>query len=164
LDLRPIAYYFKDTTGVPFGSDPSKCCVAEILSLPNPLILWFGLFSVPFAGYLAWRERNKGYGLLVLAYLLQWLPWWRSPRITFAYHFYVDIPIVVLCNVIVLQRLWNWEGERTARLAARAAVAVYVIAVGLAFAFFYPVLAGVPIPQGAWNARMWHGLMGNYWI
>ncbi|MBV9271132.1 MAG: glycosyltransferase family 39 protein [Candidatus Eremiobacteraeota bacterium] len=165
LDLRPIAYYFKDLTGVPFGSIPSKCCVVEIISLPNPLIMWFGVFSVPIVGYLAWRERNKGYSLLVLAYLLQWLPWMRSPRITFAYHFYVDIPIIVLCNAIVLQRIWNWRGATDAgRTAARIAVGAYVLAVALAFIFFYPILAGVPVPYNVWNARMLHPLLGNGWI
>jgi len=152
-------------TGLPFGSVPSKCCVVEIISLPNPLILWFGIFTVPFTGYLAWRERNKSYALLVLAYLLQWLPWMRSPRITFAYHFYVDIPIIVLCNVIVLQRIWNWRGaSQSGLMAARIAVGAYVVAVAAAFVFFYPVLAGVPVPYNVWNARMLHPLMGNGWI
>ena len=53
----------------------------------NPMILWFGLICVPWVAVLAWRERNKGYALIVLTYLMQWLPWIRSPRITFAYHF-----------------------------------------------------------------------------
>ena len=38
--------------------------------MPNPVILWFGLFCVPFVGVLAWRERNKGYALIVMTYLL----------------------------------------------------------------------------------------------
>ncbi|HEY9180667.1 MAG TPA: phospholipid carrier-dependent glycosyltransferase, partial [Candidatus Baltobacteraceae bacterium] len=89
LDLRPIAYYWKDLrTGVN-TNNPNACCVAEITSLPNPIILWLGLLCVPLVAILAYLEKNKGYALLVLAYLLQWLPWARSPRITFAYHFYV---------------------------------------------------------------------------
>ena len=43
--------------------------------MPNPVMLWFGLLAVPLVGFLAWRERNKGYALIVLTYLLQWLPW-----------------------------------------------------------------------------------------
>jgi len=113
LDLRPIAYYWKDLRTGAATNDPNACCVAEITSLPNPLILWLGLLCVPLVAILAWYEKNKGYALLVLAYLLQWLPWARSPRITFAYHFYVDIPIIILCNVIILQRLWEWRfGQR----------------------------------------------------
>jgi dolichyl-phosphate-mannose--protein O-mannosyl transferase len=112
---------------------------------------------------LAWYEKNKAYALLVLAYLLQWLPWAKSPRITFAYHFYVDIPIIILCNVIILQRLWHWHFSKTeeSRLYARIGVCSYVLAVVLAFVWFYPILAGTPIPWNQWDARMW---LGAHWI
>ncbi len=156
IDLRPIAYYWNDTRVGVAATQSFACCVAEITSLPNPLILWFGLLCVPLVAFLAWRERNKGYALLVIAYLLQWLPWARSPRITFIYHFYVDIPLIVLCNVIVLQRVWQWgASNKDAQLFSRIAVCAYVGAVVLAFIWFYPVLAGVPLSWNAWHARMW---------
>jgi dolichyl-phosphate-mannose--protein O-mannosyl transferase len=161
LDLRPIAYYWKDLRANP--SDSKGCCVAEITSLPNPLILWFGLLCVPLVAVLAYLEKNKGYALLVLAYLLQWLPWAESPRITFAYHFYVDIPIIILCNVIVLQRLWQWQwGSSESRLFARIAVGAYVGLVVLSFVWFYPILAGTPLPWNQWWNRMWP--MGSRWV
>jgi dolichyl-phosphate-mannose--protein O-mannosyl transferase len=160
LDLRPISYYWKDTRANP--SDSNGCCVAEILSLPNPLIMWFGLLCVPLVGVLAWYEKNKGYALLVLAYLLQWLPWALSPRLAWIYHFYVDVPLVVLCNVIVLQRIWNaGAGNPEVRTWTRAAVGAYVAAVVLAFAWFYPILAGVPLHWNDWWARMW---LGSRWV
>ena len=156
LDLKPIVYYWKDLRSGRDANRPQACCVVEIDSLPNPFILWFGLLSVPFVGWLAYRERNKGYLLLVVAYLLQWLPWMRSPRISFIYHFFVDIAVISLCNAIVLQRLWQWgTAHRESRLATRLAVGGYVGAVALVFAFFYPILAGVPLPWDHWNARMW---------
>ncbi|MGZ3496189.1 MAG: phospholipid carrier-dependent glycosyltransferase [Vulcanimicrobiaceae bacterium] len=164
LDMRPVAYYWKDSRSGVAANDSGACCVAEILTLPNPFILWFGLVCVPLVAYLAWRERNKGYALLILAYLLQWLPWMRSPRITFAYHFYVDVPLICLCNAIVLQRIWHWGTNKDARLWARIGVGAYLAAVALGFVWFYPVLAGVPIPWNEWNMRMWHSLVGNGWI
>ena len=165
LDLRPVAYYWKDLRTGADANNPSACCVREVITMPNPLTMWFGLFCVPFVGVLAYRERNKGYALLVLAYLMQWLPWMRSPRITFAYHFYVDIPLIILCNVIVLQRVWHWgDFNHDARLFSRIGVGAYIAAVAFAFFFFYPILAGVPLPWNEWDARMWHALMGNGWI
>jgi dolichyl-phosphate-mannose--protein O-mannosyl transferase len=162
LDLRPIAYYWKDLRTNVLANNPAACCVSEVISLPNPLILWLGLACVPIVAYLAWREKNKGYTLLILAYLLQWLPWARSPRITFAYHFYVDVPIIVLCNVIVLQRIWNRQFSNDgARLYGRIGVCAYVAAVVLAFVWFYPILAGIPIPWDQWNARMW---LHEHWV
>jgi dolichyl-phosphate-mannose--protein O-mannosyl transferase len=162
LDLRPIAYYWKDLRTGSLLSNSSACCVAEVISLPNPLILWFGLLCVPLVGYLAWREKNKGYALLVLAYLMQWLPWARSPRLAWIYHFYVDVPLIILCNVIILQRIWNWEYTREDyRKLGRAGVCAYAAAVVLAFVWFYPILAGVPLPWDSWHARMW---LGNHWV
>ena len=104
---------------------------------------------------LAWRQRNKGYALIVLTYLLQWLPWMRSPRITFAYHFYVDIPLICLCNAIVLQRVWKWASQRDddgGKWLGGIAVGAYVLAVVGAFVFFYPILAAYPITWDAWHA------------
>ena len=162
LDWRPIAYYWKDLRAGININNPNSCCVAEIISLPNPLILWAGLLTVPCIAFLAWREKNKGFALLVLAYLLQWLPWARSPRITFAYHFYVDIPLIILCNVLILQRIWNRQTEsRESQLFGRIGVCAYVAGVVLAFIWFYPVLAGVPIPWNDWWGRMW---LKSHWV
>ncbi len=70
----------------------AACCVAEILALPNPLVWWFGLFSVPAMAWWGYVERNKGYLLLFAAYLFQWLPWILTPRIAFEYHFFPNLP------------------------------------------------------------------------
>ena len=154
IDYVPIAYFYQDHRKDP--TNPSGCCVYEITSMPNPVILWFGLVCVPWVAVLAWRERNKAYALIVITYLLQWLPWIRSPRITFAYHFYVDVPLICLCNVIILQRLWRWAQRRDGRRwLGGLGVGAYVAAAALSFVFFYPILAAHPISWSAWHARMW---------
>ncbi len=154
IDYVPIAYFYQDHRKDP--TNPNACCVYEITSLPNPVILWFGLLCVPWVAVLAWRERNKAYALIVITYLLQWLPWIRSPRITFAYHFYVDIPLICLCNVVILQRLWHWAQRReSARWLGGLGVGAYMSAAALSFFFFYPILAAHPISWNAWHARMW---------
>ena len=127
--------------------------------MPNPFNMWFGLLCVPIVGFLAWRERNKAYALIALTYLLQWLPWMRSPRITFAYHFYVDIPLICLCNAIILQRIWEWAKARgpSTKWAGGAAVGAVVLIVAFGFVYFYPILSAEKIPWDAWHARMWIG-------
>jgi dolichyl-phosphate-mannose--protein O-mannosyl transferase len=156
LDLVPTAYFYQDRRSDP--SDPTACCVYEITSMPNPIVLWFGLFSVPWVAVLAWMERVKAYALIVLTYLLQWLPWMKSPRITFAYHFYVDIPLICLCNAVVLHRLWRWalaEERLAVRRIGQAFVISYIaLAVG-AFVYFYPILSAQPIAWSGWHQRMW---------
>ena len=154
IDYVPIAYFYQDHRKN--QTDNNACCIYEITSLPNPVILWFGLLCVPWVAVLAWRERNKAYALIVLTYLLQWLPWVGSPRLTFAYHFYVNIPLICLCNVIILQRLWQWAARReSARWLGGLGVGAYVAAAAVSFVFFYPILAAHPISWNAWHARMW---------
>ena len=155
LDYVPIAYYYQDHRKD--QKDPNGCCVEEITSMPNPLIMWFGLIAVPIVGVLAWLRKNKAYALIVLTYLLQWLPWMKSPRITFAYHFYVDIPLICLCNAIVLQQLWLHfanKGEAQRRWAI-GGIAAVVVLVAVTFVFFYPILAAVPLSWEQWHLRMW---------
>ncbi len=159
FDYVPVAYYYDDERSKDLAQpDPNKrCCIYEITSMPNPFTLWFGLLAVPIVAVLAWRERNKGYALLIVTYLLQWLPWAKSPRLAWEYHFYVNIPLICLCNAIVLQRVWAWSSARGGRTAAIGRVAVVAVAcvIVAAFIFFFPILSAWPISYNAWQARMW---------
>jgi dolichyl-phosphate-mannose--protein O-mannosyl transferase len=157
---RPISYYYHDFRSGADTNNPAGCCVAEILALPNPFIWWAGLLSVPLVAIFAWLERNRGYALLVIAYFLQWLPWIGSPRIAFEYHFFPNLAIIVLCNAVVLQKLWNWNYMRTSSeppYLARAGVLLFLAVSIVGFFFFFPVLAGTHVTWDTWHARMWIG-------
>ncbi len=152
---KPILYYAHYThTAASHGA----CCVSTIRALPNPIVWWFGLISVPFVAWLAYYERNKGYALLVVAYLFQWLPWIASPRLSFEYHFLPNLAIIVLCNAVVLQRIWNRSREGVSW--PRYAVAAYGVLVVASFVYFFPIVSGFPISWDAWQARMWN----PHWI
>ena len=165
LILRPISYYYHDWRTGAASSDPTACCVAEILALPNPAVWWLGLISIPFIAFVGWRERNKGYVLLVTAYFLQWLPWIASPRVAFEYHFFPNLAVICLANGALLQRVWRRaEGMAGAFSWPRLAVGGYAALVVGLFVYFYPVLAGSHVPWNVWDARMWHWLMRNQWV
>ena len=162
----PISYYYHDfRTGAAVNSG-SACCVAEVLALPNPVTWWLGLLAVPFMGWVAWREKSKGFALLFVAYFFQWLPWILSPRISFEYHFFPNLAIILLADTLVLARVWRM-GERVARGATnwyRIGVGAFVALSVAAFIFWYPVVAGTHISYDAWHARMLTGLEDNNWI
>jgi dolichyl-phosphate-mannose--protein O-mannosyl transferase len=147
----PVTFYWHDFA--PPGATATaagQCCVAMITSLPNPVVFLAGLVTVPYVAWLAVRERNRGYVLLIVAYALQWLPWFHSPRMLFEYHFFPNLAIIVLCDIIALQRLCL----RMPREEVSWSVASVVIAVAATFVFFYPVLTGMHISHNAWYARM----------
>jgi dolichyl-phosphate-mannose--protein O-mannosyl transferase len=114
---------------------------------------------------LAWRERNKGYLLLVTAYLLQWLPWMTSPRVAFEYHFFPNDAIICIADAMILQRIWHYRTTIAQKFPwPKLLVGGYVLlAIGL-FAYFYPILAGTHVPWDVWDNRMWHWLMRNQWV
>ena len=144
----PIVYYYKDFRTGADAANAAACCLSEIIALPNPIVFLVGLVSVPFVGWLAWRERNKGYALLALTYLFQWVPWMRSPRMLFEYHFFPNLAIIVLCNAVLFARI-ILRFKHPNRVLAMYSAAVIAV-----FAFFYPVLTGVPISYSQWYARM----------
>ena len=149
---KPILYYAH------YPPTGAACCVSTIRALPNPIVWWLGLVSVPFAAWLAYRERNKGCALLVVAYLFQWLPWVASPRLAFEYHFFPNLAIIVLCNAVLLQRVW--QRARDGEAWPRYAVLAYGAAVVAAFVYFFPMISGFPISWDAYNARIWN----PHWI
>ena len=155
LELRPVSYYSHDLTKP--GHVP---IISEVIALPNPIVWWAGLITVPLAAWLAWRERHKGMMLCVAAYFFQWLPWMASTRIDFQYNFYPNTAIICLASVYVLVRLVRWAQEssqadprrvRAARLVAGAYLALCL----LSFAYFFPVLSATPITRQGYNQRMW---------
>ncbi|HEY0393724.1 MAG TPA: glycosyltransferase family 39 protein [Candidatus Elarobacter sp.] len=152
----PIVYWYKDFRTGLAASSGAACCVAEIMAVPNPLVFLLGLVSVPYVAWLAWKERNKGYALLATAYFVQWLPWARTPRLLFEYHFFPNLVLIVLCDVILIQRLV----ARAAPETRRWWLGGYAVAVVLLFAYFYPVLAGVSLSYDQWHSRMWPDMLG----
>ncbi len=159
IEQIPISYYYKDFRASTDLMNGSACCVAEILALPNPAVFLLGLVSVPFVGWLAWKERNKGYALLVVAYAMQWLPYAGSPRLMFEYHFFPNLAVIVLCDVVLIGYVWNRLRERSFD-AARWTLGIYGALVVALFVFFYPVVAGTKLSYDAWYQRMWPDRLG----
>ncbi|MDQ6941859.1 MAG: phospholipid carrier-dependent glycosyltransferase, partial [Candidatus Eremiobacteraeota bacterium] len=163
IEQIPISYYYKDFRPAVDAANGAACCVAEILALPNPAVFLLGLISVPFTAWRAWSERNKGYAILAIAYAFQWLPYAGSPRILWEYHFFPNLTVIVLCDVVLI----GYVARRLAPSTVRWSLSVYgAVVVGL-FAFFYPVLAGTQVTYDQWYQRMWPdrlGIPGTSWI
>jgi Gpi18-like mannosyltransferase len=162
---RPISYYYHDfRTGAQAGRD-TACCVAEILALPNPLLWWLGLIAVPATALIGWIEKRRGYLLLALAYLFQWLPWIASPRIAFEYHFFPNLAIICCCDALILHRLWLSGGQvpwfRSWQRISCVGVALGALA---AFVYWYPIFSGTGMTYAQWNQRVLTWVTFLHWI
>ena len=154
--------------------------VSTIMLLGNPAVWWVGfaciillvgkavpikeLFfklrkkltqkDVPSAVANKPRTWNLVAVFIVAIFFFQWLPYILISRITYIYHFYVNVPILCLASAYFLNKIW---GEKCGKVAAIA----YLAAVVAVFALFYAVISGMP------TSRSWIDslkLFGNTWL
>jgi dolichyl-phosphate-mannose-protein mannosyltransferase len=91
---------------------------------------------------------------IVVIFFFQWVPYMFISRITYIYHFYVNVPILCLASAYFLNRIW---GKKYGKLATVAYLAI-VVAV---FALFYAVISGMPTTRDWINSLK---LFGNNWL
>jgi dolichyl-phosphate-mannose--protein O-mannosyl transferase len=129
---------------------------AEILGLPNPVIWWTAFFlALPVCLFWAIAKRDETAALLVFLLAPLVAPWLVYSRPLFMFYMTPAVPILVLLVVHVMQR-WRLQAS---------AIGFVVLAVAM-FAYFYPVLAALPIPATGffgWNSHIWfgHGFRGD---
>src|SRR5207237_8676510 len=113
------------------------------------------LLAIPYA-LIAWgRKRDWRPGLIVIAFLVQYLPWFFAARTDFLFYMAPMTPFMVLAVVYGLRAMAQarFGFERVRALAPVAAVVV-LASVGL-FSFFFPLRLGRTIPYQAWHIRLW---------
>lgn len=136
--LRPVWYYRNDAlTGE---------VRASIAGLAGPVICLGGLVCLLwiFWRMVSGRGSRQGAAVLVL-YAAQMLPWMLVTRCTFQYHYFPGLMFCLAGLVLVLARIPN---ERTAKRIA----AVLCVMSLILFIWYYPALAGVPVPRLWWQS------------
>ena len=132
LDLRPVWYYK--------NSYLEAGLQGSIAGFYNPVICWAGLFCILL---LLWRQVSargtaKGAGVLIL-YASQLLSWMLVSRCTFMYHYFPSSVFALTAIVLVLTQMKRQD--RAKKIGAGVCIAALVC-----FAWFYPVLSGLPVP------------------
>lgn len=140
FDIRPVFFYSGDVRSIGM--------VDGISCFGNPLIWWGGVASVLYLIGLRIKEsvNLKGAPFVAIMALSGILPWLIVTREVFIYHYFATVPFLVLSMVYTARIL-----VRNYR-CGRAFVIGFVIACGVIFALFYPLIAGVPVP--VWYANM----------
>jgi predicted membrane-bound dolichyl-phosphate-mannose-protein mannosyltransferase len=116
--------------------------VANIYAFGNPIVFWFGLFSVIFSLYYAYVLKIKRLAWVVFSYLVFFVPWAVSPRIMFFYHYLPSIPFLAISIGFILRK--NKE-----------LILPFLVFSFLALIYFYPHLIGLPIPRGLDESYYW---------
>lgn len=113
---------------------------SEIWAAPNIVVLWGGLLAMIAAAVRSIRTRSMALGVVVLAALVQYLPWTIVSRVTFLYHY---LPVVPFLAIALAWWLVEGQRERPYRHAVTAGVTVASV---LFFLALLPVYEGWSVP------------------
>jgi len=133
LLLRPVWLYVAE-----FG----KSYVSTITLMGNPIIWWFGFFSVISLFERVLKEKNLRYSLINILFIFQWIPYSLISRTLFLYHFYPNVILICLSLSIKINEIWR-DNKNSKKLFLYFSITVIV------FCLFYPVISG-------YNAPMWY--------
>ncbi len=132
---------------------------STIVLLGNPAVWWLGfaviigltVFTVAkiFRKKVSFSLKNNLPAVFILViFFFQWLIYIFISRITFIYHFYVNVPLLCLGSAFIINRYWN---NRWGKILS---IAYFAVVVGL-FVLFYPVISGAPTSTSFINSLHW---------
>jgi dolichyl-phosphate-mannose-protein mannosyltransferase len=141
---RPVAYFFEDSGGT----------YREILAIGSPLA-WLAAALGLVALAVTWARRGWQVGgpaaVLVVAALATYLPWLilqGSRSQVFLWYLLPALPFMYAALGVLLA--WAWRSVPMRVLAGITGIGV----IGL-FAFFFPILAALPLQPNDWRSRIW---------
>jgi dolichyl-phosphate-mannose--protein O-mannosyl transferase len=143
LVKRPVVYAFETDGGR----------YVEILALGNPLVWVPALVAIVVlaVGWVRRRDPSRPEGTILAGFAAAYVPWLLlTQHRSFVFIFYLlpAVPFLVLGLVRAGQRL-------ASTLPGRVVVGGYLVAVVALFAWFYPIVAFVPLEGEAWRSRIW---------
>jgi dolichyl-phosphate-mannose-protein mannosyltransferase len=150
LMLRPLWLYV---------STLPNDVTSTITLMGNPLVWWVGFACVIGISIFAIDKIVKAVGnrlgkiglpalFIITFFFFQWIPYMLISRITFIYHFYLNVPFLCLATAYFMSKYW---GNRWVKLAA---IAYFAATVAL-FALFYPVISGTPAANSWIDSLQW---------
>jgi len=110
---------------------------STIVLLGNPAVWWAGFVCVILAVERAVRKKDLVCMFIVTFFFFQWIPYALISRVTFLYHFYVNVPFLCLASAYFLSKYWSTKWGKVAAVAYFASVVVM-------FGLFYSVISGAP--------------------
>ena len=125
--------------------------IRQLTAIGNPVIFWGSIWALPFLAWSWWRKRDWVPGFILMAVLIQYLPWFLASRPQFFFYAAPFTPFLVLGIVYMVRgrpAVSDWHPYRP------VAWTVVLAAVGL-FVWFWPVLSWGVISDTRWKLILW---------
>lgn len=150
LMLRPLWLYV---------STLPNSVTSTITLMGNPLVWWVGFTCVIGISISALVKIVRATGnrlgeiglpalFVITFFFFQWVPYMFISRITFIYHFYLNVPFLCLATAHFINKYWS---NKWVKLAA---IAYFTSTVAL-FVLFYPVISGTPTANSWIDSLKW---------
>jgi len=138
INARPIWYFYEEL---------SPHMVQTISSFGNPLVWWGGIVALAYCIYAWLKHKDKTAAFLVIAYISQILPWIFVPRLAFIYHYFPNVPFIVLMLAYTFKgtQIFYHSRIRHLSISRKSTAIAFAVACFALFILFYPVLTGTPI-------------------
>ena len=132
---------------------------STIVLLGNPLVWWVGFVCIlgisVFVLFEIVRASGKRLGqvglpaiFLTAFFFFQWVPYILISRVTFIYHFYVNVPFLCLAAAYFISKYWSSKWMKVAAIA-------YFAGVVALFGLFYAVISGMPASDSWIDSLKW---------
>nr|WP_230203301.1 phospholipid carrier-dependent glycosyltransferase [Parafrankia discariae] len=154
---RPVVYAYDSPKLGERGCHAAAGCSREVLALGNPAVWWVGTAAL-VAMLALWVSRRDWRAALVLVgFGSSFLPWLAFPnRTMFFFYALPSLPFLILgITASAGLALGPRDASDTRRMIGALSFGLYLAAVALMFAYFYPILAAQTIPLSSWHDRMW---------
>ena len=132
---------------------------STIVLLGNPAVWWIGFAAIiAVTAMVVTNLWGKKYTLrnhlpetfLVVLFFFQWLPYVLISRVTFIYHFYVNMPFLCLASAYFISKYWSKKWVKILAIT-------YFALVVATFVLFYPAISGTPTSEQTITGLKWLG-------
>ena len=121
---------------------------STISGIGNPIIWWLGLLATIYVFIKTLIKRKKENYALTIIIITSILPYVCISRESFMYYYFPILPFMMLCIVAFIRDIES-------KIKFKYIWVVCSIIFSIIFAFFYPVVAGVPVSEEYIDMTQW---------
>ncbi|MHA1381806.1 MAG: phospholipid carrier-dependent glycosyltransferase [Candidatus Helarchaeota archaeon] len=138
--LRPICLEYKKI---------KEGKIIGIIEIGNMAIFWTSILAMIYSIVRIFQKEKFKRQLIfiILAIVFFMIPWAFIKRISFIYLFLPAVPFLILLVSFLVKRLIKSK-------LAFLGIAILILSIGW-FAYFYPIVAGIPVTEEQYQQRMW---------